>query len=57
MKLKLELILDDAGEFSVQMDNPGQVDLYTIIGLLEKVKTEILLATPGPNPAEEKDAG
>lgn len=57
MKMKLEFILDDNDEVNVQLDNPGNVDIYKIVGLIEKIKTEILISSPAPEiPMENGNA-
>jgi hypothetical protein len=48
MKARLEFILQDDDTISATIDNPGNVPVWSIIGLLEKIKTEVILTTPTP---------
>ena len=53
MKYKLEITIndDDSIEFAIQ--NPAEISTWTVVGLLEKIKTEVILATPSPESREE----
>lgn len=48
MKAKITLTLKDDISLDVHMENPGEVDLYTLIGMLEKVKGELIIGSPPP---------
>lgn len=55
MKFNLSMTLNDDDSLSLSVENPADISLYQMVGYLEKVKTEILLASPGPDEMEEKD--
>ena len=49
MKFNLSMTLNDDNTLNLSVENPGDISLYQMVGYLEKVKTEILLATPAPD--------
>lgn len=49
MKAKLEITVKENDQIDVELNNPGGVDLYTIVGILEKVKGEFIIGSPGPS--------
>lgn len=55
-KLNLQVMEDDSIEAKVE--NPGGLTPWAIIGILEKLKTEVVLSMPGPEErSEEKNDG
>lgn len=54
MKAKLEVIFNDNDEVTVDIINPGDIDLYTLIGILEKVKTELIISSPAPTEVKDE---
>lgn len=56
MKARLEVIINDDDQLDVKLENPGGVNLYTIIGVLEKLKGELVIGSPGPlQPTQEEE--
>lgn len=45
MKFHIGITMEDDGGVKVESANPAAVSPWTIIGLLEKIKMEIILAT------------
>lgn len=48
MKYQLSVVVEDNDDIKVRVDNPGDVNPWVVIGILEKVKVEYLLTTPTP---------
>jgi len=45
MKFHLGVTIKDDDSVKIESTNPGAVNPYFIIGVLDKIKTEIILAT------------
>lgn len=57
MKARLEFILEDDDTVNVTIDNPKGVSVWSIIGLLEKIKAELIMVTPSPEILPEQPNG
>ena len=45
VKFQLGITIEDDDGVKIESTNPGAVNPYFIIGVLDKIKTEIILAT------------
>jgi len=53
-KYKLELVVREDDSVRVKVANPGNLSAWSIIGLLEKIKVELILNTEEPETKTEE---